>query len=256
MQKSKLNTKQMLRLLLEIQEYDSKLLELQMRKDFFPGLLKSLEDQIVEIEKEFEEKSTRLRELKKEISMLEIELQEERDGLAKSQEKLMKVTTNKEYDAVQAEIATHEERIAKIEERLIILMDEEDSLSREVADLEVRAKEVKERNTKRIEEIKKSAGQIDSIIAQIKADRDRLAKLVDQRILRRYEQIRRGTQGVAVVGIVNRACGGCMQALPPQIIQDIRAGKIIVCQNCGRIIVDLNELMSLSLEEILSEAKK
>jgi predicted nucleic acid-binding Zn-ribbon protein len=248
MTKSKLSTKQMLKLLLLVQEHDSQLLELEMRKDFFPGLLMKLKTQIENVKSEYIEKRERFMEVKKEIQQLEIDVDKHKDGLEKSHEKLRKVSTNREYDAVQSEIITHNEMILEIEDNSLTLMDEADKLESDVSGLKKTSAGIKVENSKRIEEITKSAGEIDSIIEKIYMERNKIADRILKRMVRRYEQIREGRQGVAIVGIVDRACGGCMQALPPQKIQDIRAGQLVVCENCGRVLVDLEELNRMSIE--------
>ena len=240
--KEKLSMREMLKLLLEIQEYDSKLLELEMRKTFFPDLLKQLKDEIESLEQELSQKKERLNEVKREIDSLELDLESEKNGLDASQKRLMKVSNNKEYDAVQTEIRTHENNIAEIEQRLIVLMDEQETLEREVADIQEKYDETSRVNRSRISEIETNAAEIDGIIEKVRAERDHLASKVSRRLIRKYDMIRSGKQGVAVVPIVDRACGGCRQALPPQRIQEISAGKLVICENCGRIIVDVEKL--------------
>ena len=240
--KPQLPIKEQLKILLKIQEYDSQLLELQMRKSFFPDLLKQLKEEIKNLEAEFKEKSDRLTEVKKELDLMELTLKQEEQALKDSQDKLLKVSTNKEYDAVQMEIETHEEKIAEAEEKIIVLLDEQKSLEKEVAELEERLKKTKELNESRIAEIKKNSQEIDQIIEKIKAEKAHLEEKVSMRLLNKYRQIRQGQQGVAVVPVVDRACGGCHQALPPQRIQEIRAGKLVICESCGRILVDPESL--------------
>ncbi len=241
-QNKPLSTKEQLKILLKIQEYDSQLLELEMRKSFFPDLLKQLEDEINQLQEEFDAKSSRLTEVKKEIDLLELTLKEEEQALADAQDRLLKVSTNKEYDAVQQEIDAHKEKIAEAEERMIVLLDEQKTLEKEVAELEEKLKKTKELNESRIEEIKKNSQEIDAIIERINAEKAQLEEKVSPRLLNRYRQIREGQQGVAVVPVVDQACGGCHQALPPQRIQEIRAGKLVICESCGRILVDPESL--------------
>ncbi len=240
--KGKLSMKEMLKLLLTIQEYDSKLLELEMRKSFFPDLLKQLKDEVENLEEKLTQKKERFSEVKKEIDMLELNLATEKTGLDTSQKRLMKVSNNKEYDAVQTEIRTHENNIAEIEQQVIVLMDEQETLEKEVSEIEEKFGEKQKENKSRIKEIETNASQIDSIIEKVRAERENLTNKVSPRLIRKYDMIRSGKQGVAVVPIVDRACGGCRQALPPQRIQEIRAGKLVICENCGRIIVDIEKI--------------
>ena len=63
---------------------------------------------------------------------------------------------------------------------------------------------------------------------------------VESRLLTSYDRIRKSYRnGLAVVSVVREACGGCFNAVPPQRQSEIRLRKkIIVCENCGRILVD------------------
>lgn len=238
---AKLDIKQQLKILLEIQEYDSQIMELEMRKAYYPSLLNNLKNEIAQINDEYKSNSERQRQLKSEINTLEDDIAITKENLKRSQEKLRNVSTNKEYDAVQMEIQYNEEKIATLEEKLMILLEEQERLDKLVKDLSEKLEEVEKTNTEKIDSLEKSSLAIDEVINEVKAKRDALATQIGQPILRRYEQIRRGAKGTAVVPIVNRACGGCHQALPPQVIQEIRAGKIINCENCGRILVEVED---------------
>ena len=63
---------------------------------------------------------------------------------------------------------------------------------------------------------------------------------IDERLLYSYDRIRKSYRnGLAVVPVERDACGGCFNAIPPQRQSEIRQHKkIIVCENCGRILVD------------------
>jgi len=63
---------------------------------------------------------------------------------------------------------------------------------------------------------------------------------VDTRLLASYERIRRSYKnGLAVVPVLRDACGGCYNAIPPQRQSEVgQRKKVLVCENCGRILVD------------------
>ena len=69
---------------------------------------------------------------------------------------------------------------------------------------------------------------------------DRIQKLIEPRLLTAYQRIRTNARnGLAVVPIERDACGGCFNKIPPQRQLDIKSRKkIIVCEYCGRILVD------------------
>ena len=104
--------------------------------------------------------------------------------------------------------------------------------------------------------LKHKKGELEKIIAETEKEeqefREQAAKAkdkVDPRLLASYERIRKNYRnGLAVVPIVRDACGGCFNAIPPQRQSEIRQRKkIIVCENCGRILVD-EELPEIAVE--------
>jgi predicted nucleic acid-binding Zn-ribbon protein len=100
---------------------------------------------------------------------------------------------------------------------------------------------VKEANLK----VKK--GELDKIIAETEKEEaecrqmsEKARAAVDPRLLASFDRIRKNFRnGLAVVPVVRDACGGCFNAIPPQRQSEIRQHKkIIVCENCGRVLVD------------------
>jgi len=89
--------------------------------------------------------------------------------------------------------------------------------------------------------------ELEKIIAETEIEEVELVKLstdargtVDERLLYSYDRIRRNYRnGLAVVPVERDACGGCYNSIPPQRQSEIRLHKkIVVCENCGRILID------------------
>jgi predicted nucleic acid-binding Zn-ribbon protein len=90
-------------------------------------------------------------------------------------------------------------------------------------------------------------GELDAIVSETKQDeeklRDKAKKLettIEPRLLTAFKRIRKGARnGLAIVYIQRDACGGCFNKIPPQKQMDIKLRKkIIVCEYCGRIMID------------------
>ena len=89
--------------------------------------------------------------------------------------------------------------------------------------------------------------ELDNIVSETEKDEKSLLKkseqaekVVDERLLLAYKRIRKNSRnGLAVVSVERDACGGCFSKIPPQRQLDIKAHKkIIVCEHCGRILID------------------
>jgi len=99
----------------------------------------------------------------------------------------------------------------------------------------------------RTKDLKQKKGELDEIIAETEKEEVELLKdsevasaKIEERLLNAYKRIRANTRnGLAVVTVDRDACGGCYNKIPPQRQLDIKTNKkIIVCEHCGRVLVD------------------
>ena len=103
--------------------------------------------------------------------------------------------------------------------------------------------------TEKQEELKIKQSELDEIIKEtekeevsLMKDSAKAEKVIDERLLNAYKRIRsKVSNGLAVVSVERDACGGCFSQIPPQRQLDIQMHKkVIVCEHCGRIMVDSN----------------
>ena len=101
--------------------------------------------------------------------------------------------------------------------------------------------------------IQKTEKKIDGLEKKI----SKLNKQVDDRLLKAFDALRqRYGNGLAIVTITRNACGGCFNKIPPQRQLDIKTHKkIIVCEYCGRILVDA-EMLGVDVPQIPSPAER
>ena len=147
------------------------------------------------------------------------------------------VSLTKEIEFQTLEIELSEKKIKNSEANLLHHTEKLNSLN---DDLNVRK-----------DELDKKSGELDEIIKETEKEEDALLKksqkakkVIDDRLLLAYEKIRGNVKnGLAVVSVKRDACGGCFNKIPPQRQLDIKLHKkIIICEHCGRILVDEEEL--------------
>lgn len=159
---------------------------------------------------------------------------------AKYREQLDNVKNNHEYEALSKEIeyqsldAQLNEKRIKENEAAVVRMQEQIAQYTET------------RNEKQETlDIKKS--ELDQIISETKAEEEKLREKaktlensIEPRLLQAFKRIRKNTRnGLGIVYVQRDACGGCFNKIPPQRQLDIRMRKkIIVCEYCGRIMID------------------
>jgi predicted nucleic acid-binding Zn-ribbon protein len=226
--------------LLNLQKVESKLDAIAILKGELPIEVRDLEDEIQGLHS----RETRMEE---EINGINEFIEQKKQTIVQSSELIKKyekqsdnVKNNREYEAINKELEMQTLEV-KLAERHI--KDANEEITDKARALDVVKKNIanKEANLK----VKKS--ELDKIIAETEKEEKEFAALsakarasVDPRLLTSFDRIRKNFRnGLAVVPVVRDACGGCFNAIPPQRQSEIRQHKkIIVCENCGRVLVD------------------
>lgn len=226
--------------LLSLQKVESKLDAIAILKGELPIEVRDLEDEIQGLHS----RETRMEE---EINGINEFIEQKKQTIVHSSELIKKyekqsdnVKNNREYEAINKELEMQTLEV-KLAERHI--KDANEEIADKARALDVVKKNIanKEANLK----VKKS--ELDKIIAETEKEEKEFAALsakarasVDPRLLTSFDRIRKNFRnGLAVVPVVRDACGGCFNAIPPQRQSEIRQHKkIIVCENCGRVLVD------------------
>ncbi|MEY3688082.1 MAG: hypothetical protein RLZ76_593 [Bacteroidota bacterium] len=226
--------------LANLQKVESKLDDIAILKGELPIEVRDLEDEIQGLHA----RETRIEE---EINGINDFIEQKKAAIAQSQDLIKKyekqsdnVKNNREYEAITKELEMQTLEV-KLAERHIKDANEE------IAD-KARALDVVKKNIANKEaNLKVKKGELDKIIAEtekeeqeFRAHSEKARAAVDPRLLTSFDRIRKNFRnGKAVVPVLRDACGGCYNAIPPQRQSEIRQHKkIIVCENCGRILVD------------------
>ena len=229
-----------LRSLYELQLIDSKIDKLRTIRGELPLEVSDLEDIVTGLETRLNNVTTEVEELENQINEKKQAIKDFQANIKKYETQQGKVRNNREYDAITKEIEFQNLEIQLAEKRTkeakagVALKS--DLLEKSKTEFEERTKDLK---------VKK--GELDEIIAETEKEEKELLKeseiasaKIEDRLLNAYKRIRANTRnGLAVVTVDRDACGGCYNKIPPQRQLDIRTNKkIIVCEHCGRVLVD------------------
>lgn len=211
----------------------------QIRGDL-PLEVKDIDDQIAGLK-------TRIDKYNKEIENTHLNLAQEKTKISEAQEKILryknqldKITNNREYDALTKELEYQGLVIEGAEKDITRLND-----SIEKCKKNIEATESLLADQQHILEEKK--GELAEIVAETKQEEENLrmqAKQIepqiDERTLTAFKRIRQNARnGLGIVTIQRDACGGCYNRIPPQKQLEIKMHKkVIVCEYCGRILID------------------
>ncbi len=241
-----------LKALYELQTVDSSIDNIQRLRGELPLEVQDLEDEIAGLETRVTNYENELKELENKISNKKNEIKESEQLIEKYKKQQNNVRNNREYEALSKEV---EFQSLEIELRQKHIKEFEDKIKKRQKDIDNSKKELEERK----EDLRSKKEELDSIIAETQKDEEslnsrseKIREIVEPRLLNAYKKIRNNARnGLAVVTVERDACGGCFNKIPPQRQLDIRSRKkIIVCEYCGRILVD-PELA----EEISSKVK-
>ncbi len=237
--------------LYKLQVIDSKIDELRHMRGDMPMKVKDLEDEIIGLKTRKEKIEEEIETLKDQISDKKNTIKEAKEKLKKYNEQQKKVRNNREFEALTKQIE-FEELEVQLSEKRIKEYNEKIKESKKVLD-ELK-KEIEERQA----EYETAKNELDEIIEETEKDEQTLKDIrtgveekIDKRLWTAYIRIRKGSRnGLAVVPIFREACGGCFNRIAPQRQIDVQSHKkIIVCEFCGRILVD-DEIVKTVDEQI------
>ncbi len=238
-----------LKALIRVQKIESKLDQIQILKGELPMEVKDLEDEI-------EGLNARKNRIEEEINGIQEFIENKKEIIKESQALLVKyekqaenVKNNREFEAINKEIEMQGLEI-KLAEKHIKDANEELIEKSEILEKAKKAIGNKEKN------LEHKKGELDKIIVDTEKEENLLKsqvagarEAVEDRLLASFDRIRNSYRnGLSVVPIERESCGGCFNTIPPQRQSEIKQRKkIIVCENCGRILVDadLNDSVDL-----------
>jgi len=228
-----------LKTLARMQEFDDKIANLRFLQQELPkqlnGIIQSVDaamGKMLTIETEKAEHTKKQRSLESDIKT-------HQDQIRKYATQLSDIKTNKEYKALNSEIAFLKTKISDIESVILEMMDIETDISNR-SDLAKKELANAEATKKALEgDLRKQIDELDSKIEECRNSRNELARTLPESMIRQYANLIKHKANVAVVYNVDGACGGCGILIRPQVKIELQLKKkIITCENCGRIIID------------------
>ena len=223
-----------------LQQVDSKIDEIRAYRGNLPLEIQDMEDEIAGLETRITNFKEESKKHQKDISDYKIKIKEIEALIKKYEEQQNNVRNNREYDSLTKEIEYQQLDIQLSEKRIREITAKDNDVATKVAEAQMRLTELKSSLDEKKEELHSLVEGTEKEEEQLLQRSAECEKLVEDRLLVAYKRIRKNARnGLAVVGIFDEACGGCFNRIPPQHQLDICTHKkIIVCEYCGRILVD------------------
>ncbi|MGM9688195.1 MAG: zinc ribbon domain-containing protein [Alloprevotella sp.] len=252
-----MSVEQKLKNLYQLQTMLSEIDRIKILRGELPLEVQDLEDEIEGLTHRMGKYNEDVEACKADIAAKKAKINEAQQAIARYKEQLNDVKNNREYDMLSKEI---EFQSLEVELQNKRIGEAQRAIENRKADMETARHQLEERRADL--DVKKA--ELDEITAETKAEEEKLrekAKNLEQsiepRLLTAFKRIRKNSRnGLGIVYVQRDACGGCFNKIPPQRQLDIRMRKkIIVCEYCGRIMID-PELAGVKIEKPSDEKPK
>lgn len=226
--------------LYNLQQIDSQIDKIRIVRGELPLEVEDLEDEVIGLETRITNFESDVQILEKQIAEKESMIKESKSLIEKYQAQQMNVRNNREFESLNKEVEYQGLEIQLAEKHI---REFNTSLTLKKEEIEKARQELEERRGDL--EVKKN--ELADIVSETEKEEEQLSvksknnqKVIEERLLNAYTRIRENARnGLAVVMVERDACGGCFSKIPPQRQLDIKMHKkIIVCEYCGRILVD------------------
>lgn len=229
-----------LKALYELQTMLSEIDRIKTLRGELPLEVQDLEDEIAGLETRVQNFHAEIKELQAAAAAKKVEIQNAQALIDKYTAQQDNVRNNREFDFLTKEIEFQSLEIELCEKRIREFTAQAKAKEEEVANCQALLDE-------RSKDLVEKKSELDEIVSETKQDEEKLREKVkkleqhiEPRLLAAFKRIRKNARnGLAVVYIQRDACGGCFNKIPPQRQLDIKLRKkIIVCEYCGRIMID------------------
>ena len=253
---TEMTVEEKLKNLYQLQTMLSEIDKIRTLRGELPLEVQDLEDEIEGLTHRIEKYNEDVEALKADIAQRRGKIEEAQASIERYKAQLNDVKNNREYDNLSKEI---EFQSLEVELQNKKINEANRNLDTKQADIATAANTLLERRT----DLEEKKSELDEIISETKAEEEKLREKsknlelsIEPRLLTAFKRIRKNSRnGLGIVYVERDACGGCFNKIPPQRQLDVRMRKkIIVCEYCGRIMID-PELAGVKVDKPATEEK-
>ena len=235
-----LSVEEKLSAMYQLQTILSEIDKIKTLRGELPLEVQDLEDEVAGLQTRIQNFQLDVKDLDTAIGQQKIKIKDSNELIAKYNEQLENVRNNREFDSLTKEVEYQGLEVELAEKRIR-------EFTAELKQLHEVIQKSKNQLEERKSDLVSKKGELNEIISETRIQEDQLREkakdieaTIEPRLLIAFKRIRKSAHnGLAVVYIQRDACGGCFNKIPPQRQLDIKLRKkIIVCEHCGRIMID------------------
>ncbi len=254
---TEMTVEEKLKTLFQLQTALSSIDEKRAMRGELPLEVKDLEDEIEGFNTRKEKIQSEIKDYEYAVEQKQEDIKQAEESLERYKKQLDDVRNNREYDTLTKEIEFQSLEIElcnkKIKEAKIKVEEKKQELEKATSTIEERTKDLIHKRSE-LDEIMQETRDAEE---SLKEKAHELETKIEPRLLTAFKRIRKSARnGLGIVYVQRDACGGCFAKIPPQRQIDVMMHKkIIVCEYCGRILVD-PELAGVKVEPKVEEKPK
>jgi predicted nucleic acid-binding Zn-ribbon protein len=226
-----------LEFLVKLQQHDVAVDEAAQRVEAALPAIKAKNAQIEKLKNDLKSAKDSLTSHAKKKKELELEVDSKEQLVRKHQGELNNLKSNDAYKAMLGEIEAAKKEQAKIEDDILVLMEQADADEKKYKEGEKQFKTEEARLKGELQQLESAKGILDAEVAKLKAERDAFAATVPEKVRQQYEGLRETRGTLVIAPVVNNSCGGCRMNITASKGIELKKGKnMVVCDNCSRIL--------------------
>ncbi len=228
-----------LKTLAEMQLLDDAIGRFRVLQQELPKQLNELIDNVEQATADLLAGESTKQEINKKQRALENDVKTFQEQIRKYGNQLLEIKTNKEYKALNSEIAYLKDKISEIESQLLELMETENAAKENIADKKKALDKAETEKRAKEGDLKAQIDTLENKIESTRAERNKLAVTLPVPLIKRYGNLIKNKDNLAVVYNRDGSCGGCGFVIRQQLRIELQLRKkIVYCENCGRIMLD------------------
>ena len=223
--------------LIRLQEVDSEILKAGLFLESVPPLVESLDKKITESAEIAAAAKDKMAQSQKKRRELEAEMKDVKAQIGKYKRQTNDVKTNKEYAALLKEIEDSEKKVENLEEAFISEMLLEDDIQKEIRAANLKLAETQDKLSREKEQVLLKKQETEARLAELESQKESLLPQLPREQVNLYLRLLENKAGSALSPVTDDYCSICHVRVRPQVLNELKeARKVILCENCGRIL--------------------
>ena len=249
--------KEQISLLVQLQEVDMTTRRLRERKSALPEVPAAIKQLIQKAEHAVNEATSFQNDTQAAWKNLEGELESQQEKIRKSKDRLSDLKTNKEYQAHLFEIEMAEKKHGRVEEQLLVVMDKAEAADQKVVKAKEEIAQQEAALKAALVKLETTEADIDRELEVLSHSHDQLVRQLDEKLLKKYEQVRASHSDRPMAPIHGETCSGCHLQVPPQLVSEVKRGEMLhVCSHCQRFLFWPSELTEATARKTSDPSQK